>query len=103
MLRNVLDIMLKNKTFRAQLDQTYRRRALENHLRGVPMFADLSPDFIEHLKESGELRRFAPGQTIALQGDPPDCFYLLRSGFVNLSQHYPGAAIVLVYLSLAGS
>src|SRR5689334_12128486 len=45
MLRNVLDIMLKNKTFRAQLDQTYRRRALENHLRGVPMFADLSPEF----------------------------------------------------------
>ncbi|HUK31435.1 MAG TPA: 2Fe-2S iron-sulfur cluster-binding protein, partial [Candidatus Acidoferrum sp.] len=35
MLRNVLDIMLKNKTFRAQLDETYRRRALENHLRGV--------------------------------------------------------------------
>src|SRR5713226_3155013 len=58
MLRNVLDIMLKNKTFRAQLDQTYRRRALENHLRGVPMFADLSPDFIEHLKESVELQRF---------------------------------------------
>src|SRR5258708_3831063 len=55
MLRNVLDIMLKNKSFRAQLDQTYRRRALENHLRGVPMFADLSPDFIEHLKESVEL------------------------------------------------
>src|SRR2546425_1062842 len=39
MLRNVLDIMLKNKTFRAQLDETYRRRALENHLRGVPMVA----------------------------------------------------------------
>src|SRR5216683_691915 len=52
MLRNVLDIMLKNKTFRAQLDQTYRRRALENHLRGVPMFADLSPEFIAHLEES---------------------------------------------------
>ncbi|HUL17306.1 MAG TPA: 2Fe-2S iron-sulfur cluster-binding protein, partial [Terriglobales bacterium] len=41
MLRNVLDIMMKNKTFRAQIDQNYRRRALENHLRGVPMFADL--------------------------------------------------------------
>jgi len=41
MLRNVLDILLKNKTFRAQLDETYRRRALENHLRGVPMFANL--------------------------------------------------------------
>src|SRR5690348_7494749 len=27
MLRNVLDILLKNKTFRAQIDQNYRRRA----------------------------------------------------------------------------
>jgi len=43
MLRNVLDIMQKNKTFRAQVDQNYRRRALENHLRGVPMFSELSP------------------------------------------------------------
>ena len=99
MLRNVLDIMLKNKTFRAQLDQTYRRRALENHLRGVPMFADLSLDFIEHLKESVELQRFAPGQTIALQGDPADSFYLVRIGFVKISENYPGGELVLAYLS----
>src|SRR3984893_10069397 len=98
-LRNVLDIMLKNKTFRAQLDQTYRRRALENHLRGVPMFADLSPDFIEHLKESVELQRFAPGQTIALQGDSADSFYLVRIGFVKISENYPGGEMVLAYLS----
>jgi CRP-like cAMP-binding protein len=99
MLRNVLDIMLKNKTFRAQLDQTYRRRALENHLRGVPMFAELSPDFIEHLKESVELQRFAPGQTIALQGEPADSFYLVRIGFVKVSESYPGGELVLAYLS----
>src|ERR1700682_4760489 len=99
MLRNVLDIMLKNKTFRGQLDQTYRRRALENHLRGVPMFADLSPDFIEHLKESVELQRFAPGQTIVLQGDPADSFYLVRIGFVKISENYPGGEMVLAYLS----
>src|SRR3989475_2788141 len=99
MLRNVLDIMLKNKSFRAQLDQTYRRRALENHLRGVPMFADLSPDFIEHLKESVELQRFAPGQTIALQGDPAGSFYLVRIGFVKISENYPCGEMVLAYLS----
>src|SRR5712672_1923238 len=77
MLRNVLDIMLKNKTFRGQVDQNYRKRALENHLRGVPMFADLSSDFIEHLKESVELLRFAPGQVIARQSDAADSFYLV--------------------------
>jgi len=99
MLRNVLDIMLKNKTFRAQVDGNYRKRALENHLRGVPMFADLSTDFIEHLKESVELIRFAPGQVIARQGDTADSFYLVRIGFVKISENYPGGELVLAYLS----
>ena len=99
MLRNVLDIMLKNKTFRAQIDQNYRRRALETHLRGVPMFADLSPDFIAHLKESVELLRFAPGQVIAQQGDTADSFYLVRIGFVKISEQYPGGELILAYLS----
>jgi CRP-like cAMP-binding protein/Fe-S-cluster-containing dehydrogenase component len=99
MLRNVLDIMMKNKSFRAAIDQNYRRRALENHLRGVPMFADLSADFIEHLKESVELQRFAPGQVISTQGDPADSFYLVRIGFVKISEKYPGGELVLAYLS----
>ena len=99
MLRNVLDIMMKNKTFKAQVDETYRRRALENHLRGVPMFAELSADFIEHLKERVELQRFAPGQVIARQGDVADSFYLVRIGFVKISENYPGGELVLAYLS----
>ena len=99
MLRNVLDIMMKNKTFKAQIDLNYRKRALENHLRGVPMFADLSPDFIEHLKESVELQRYVPGQLIVRQGDPADSFYLVRIGFVKVSENYPGGELVLAYLS----
>jgi CRP-like cAMP-binding protein/Fe-S-cluster-containing dehydrogenase component len=99
MLRNVLDIMLKNKTFRAELDETYRRRALENHLRGVPMFADLSPEFIGRLKERVELQRFAPGQIIVQQGQAVDSFYLVRIGFVKVSENYPGGEMVLAYLS----
>ncbi len=99
MLRNVLDIMMKNKTFRAQIDANYRERALENHLRAVPMFADLSPDFIAHLKQTVELQRFAPGEIIARQGDAADSFYLVRIGFVKISENYPGGEMVLAYLS----
>jgi CRP-like cAMP-binding protein/Fe-S-cluster-containing dehydrogenase component len=99
MLRNVLDIMMKNKTFRAQIDANYRERALENHLRAVPMFADLSPDFIDHLKQTVELQRFAPGEVIARQGDAADSFYLVRIGFVKISENYPGGEMVLAYLS----
>jgi len=89
----------EEQNFRAQLDQTYRRRALENHLRGVPMFADLSPEFIEHLKESVELQRFAPGQVIVQQGARAGSFYLVRIGFVKVSENYPGGELVLAYLS----
>src|SRR5246127_1705710 len=99
MLRNVIDIMLKNKTFRAQIDQNYRRQALEDHLRGVPMFAELSPEFINHLKESVELIRYAPGQVVARQGDAADSFYLVRIGFVKITEEYPSGELVLAYLS----
>jgi CRP-like cAMP-binding protein/Fe-S-cluster-containing hydrogenase component 2 len=99
MLRNVLDIMMKNKSFRSQIDQNYRRRALENHLRGVPMFGGLPPAFIEHLKQSVELQRFAPGQAICRQGDPADSFYLVRIGFVKVFEQFPGGEVVLAYLS----
>ena len=84
MLRNVLDILLKNKTFRAQVDRNYRRRALENHLRGVPMFADLSADFIDQGKEKGELQRDAQGQTIDRQGDAAASYYRVRIGCVKV-------------------
>ena len=99
MLRNVLDVLQRNKTFRAQTDETYRRRALELHLRNVPLFNSLSPEFLDHLRERVELVRFAPGQTIYRQGEPADSFYLVRLGFVKVSQTYPGGELVLAYLS----
>ena len=47
MLRNVLDILQKNKTFRAELERKYRARALETHLSSVPVFASMPQDFID--------------------------------------------------------
>jgi CRP-like cAMP-binding protein/formate hydrogenlyase subunit 6/NADH:ubiquinone oxidoreductase subunit I len=99
MLRNVLDIMQRNKTFRDQLDRTYRQRALSSHLRSVPVLAPLTPDFIDHLRDRVELLRFAPGQVICTQGEPADSFYLVRLGFVKVSQQRPGGELVLAYLA----
>jgi len=99
MLRNVLDIMQRNKTFRDQLDRTYRKRALDSHLRSVPVLAPLTPDFVDHLREHVELLRFQPGQVICNQGEVADSFYLVRLGFVKVSQHRPGGDFVLAYLA----
>ena len=62
MLRNVLDILQRNKTFRAQMERNYRVRALDSHLRSVPIFAPLTKDFIDHLRDRVELVRFARGR-----------------------------------------
>ncbi len=99
MLRNVLDILQKNKTFKAQLESTYRQRALASHLRGVPIFASLTDEFIQELRERVELVRYSPGQVICRQGDPADSFYLVRIGFVKVSETHPGGELVLAYLS----
>src|SRR5271155_4869399 len=99
MLRNVLDIMQRNKNFRAQLDKSYRQRALDSHLRGVPVFAELTDDFIASLRDNVELVRYTPGQVICRQGDASDYFYLVRIGFVKGTQTHPGGEMVLAYLS----
>jgi CRP-like cAMP-binding protein/ferredoxin len=99
MLRNVLDFMLRNKNFREQLDRTYKKDALDSHLRSVPVLASLTADFIDHLREHVELLRFQPGQVICSQGEVADGFYLVRLGFVKVSQHRPGGDIVLAYLA----
>jgi CRP-like cAMP-binding protein/Fe-S-cluster-containing hydrogenase component 2/ferredoxin len=99
MLRNVLDIMQRNKNFRAQLDKSYRERALDSHLRAVPVFAGLTDEFIGGLRERVELVRCSPGQVICRQGDPADSFYLVRIGFVKVTRAHPGGNMVLAYLS----
>jgi len=102
MLRNVLDIIQRNKTLKAQLDANYRKRALDDHLRSVPIFASLTQDFIDVLRNSVELVRYTKGDVICRQGDIADSFYLIRLGFVKVSEPHPGGDLVLAYLGRGG-
>jgi CRP-like cAMP-binding protein/ferredoxin-like protein FixX len=102
MLRNVLDVLQRNKTFRSKVDLTYRRRALASQLRSIPMFSSVTPDFIDHLRDRVELRRYAPGQIICRQGDASHSFFLVRIGFVKVTQAHPGGDLVLGYIGRGG-
>ena len=102
MLRNALDMIRRNKTLRTQLDEDYRRRALDDHLRSVPMFASLSEDFIDHLRCKVDLVCFEKDDVICSQGDIADSFYLIRLGFVKVSEPHPGGELVLAYLGRGG-
>ena len=102
MLRNVLDILQKNKTFRAELDRKYRSRALETHLKSVPTFAAMPDDFIAYLRDRVELMRYSAGEVIVRQGDVADAFYLVRLGFVKISERRAGGELVLTYTGRGG-
>jgi CRP-like cAMP-binding protein/Pyruvate/2-oxoacid:ferredoxin oxidoreductase delta subunit/ferredoxin len=102
MLRNVLDIIQRNKTLKAQLDANYRQRALDDHLRSVPMFASLDQAFIDILRDKVELVRYTKDDVICQQGDAADSFYLIRLGFVKVSEPHPGGELVLAYLGRGG-
>jgi CRP-like cAMP-binding protein/Fe-S-cluster-containing hydrogenase component 2 len=100
MLPNILNNVLYNaKEFKDKLNKNYRDRALASHLRSVPVFADLTPELLEYLRQKVELVDVQPGQVICRQGEVADAFYLIRMGFVKVSQDFPGGELVLTYLS----
>jgi Fe-S-cluster-containing hydrogenase component 2/CRP-like cAMP-binding protein len=59
----------------------------------------LTPDFVDRLRDRVELIRYAPGDVIFKQGDIADAFYLVRLGFVKVTEKYPGGELILAYLS----
>jgi CRP-like cAMP-binding protein/Pyruvate/2-oxoacid:ferredoxin oxidoreductase delta subunit len=100
MLPNILNnVLYKAPKFKDKLNKNYRSRALDTHLRSVPTFRNLSPEFLNHLRDRVELVDVEPGQVICRQGDVADSFYLIRMGFVKVSQIFPGGELVLTYLS----
>ena len=89
----------KGTSFKTELENKYRERSLNNHLRSVPLFATLNEEFLQRLKENVELVSYNQGQVICQEGDDADAFYLIRSGMVRVAQAMPGGEMVRTYLS----
>jgi CRP-like cAMP-binding protein/Fe-S-cluster-containing dehydrogenase component len=109
MLRNVLYIMQRSPSFRRDLDAKYRLRTIDRHLRSVPLFAPLRADearfrrIVDELRPRVSLQRCEPGEVILRQGAPAvDGLYLVRSGFVKVSQLRPGGERVVNYVGPGG-
>jgi CRP-like cAMP-binding protein/Fe-S-cluster-containing dehydrogenase component len=109
MLRNFLYVMHRSPSFRRVLDRKYRERAINAHLRNVPLFSPLRDDpdrfreVVEMLRPRVSLRRCEPGEVIIRQGAPAvDCVYLVRMGFVKVTQSRAGGDSVLNYVGPGG-
>ncbi|MBI2804794.1 MAG: cyclic nucleotide-binding domain-containing protein [Planctomycetes bacterium] len=82
-LRNVLD-KINTGSFRNQLDEIYRKRFLELHLRNLELFRNLPDAAYAELCDGVELLSFKPGEMILEEHDRPNGLYLIRSGFVKI-------------------
>ena len=109
MLRNVLYIMQRSPSFRRELEAKYRARTIDGHLRSVPLFAPLRHDeerfrrIVDNLRSRISLLRCEPGQVLFRQGDAAtDGLYLIRTGFVKVSESRPGGERVLNYVGPGG-
>jgi len=89
----------KGTSFKAELDQKYRERAMFNHIKRVPVFESLDEAFIRRLCETSVLKTYGKGEVICREGEPGDRFYLIRQGLVKVSQAKAGGDMVLTYLS----
>ncbi len=105
--RNILHYLRRNRTAREIFDRAYRERALTDHLRRSTLLNCLDEaqrlECAEFLRDKVELLRVDSGQTIFSQGDGADHFYMVRLGFVRVSQTYAGQERVLDYLGPGSS
>ena len=92
-------IKRKSKALRKQLDDTYRSRTLDRQLRTTPLLTSCSPEMIEALARKVELVSLDPGESLAEQGTPADSVYLIRSGFLKVTQEVDDAPLLVSYAS----
>ena len=89
----------KSTALKGRLDKIYRERSLLSQLRTTPLFRGCDDAFMEALTKKVELISCEPDEIITKQGEPPDALFLVRSGFVKLSQQLGEGQIVVSYLS----
>lgn len=100
--RNVLYMLQRNAVSREILDKVYRERSLAGQLESLPIFASLDEksksQAIEFLKPRVKLISVDPGQIIFRQDDISSDYFMVKLGFVKISQSYGQGERVLNYI-----
>ncbi len=89
----------KSAAFQQRLDALYRAWTLSTQLASTPLFIGADASFIEALTQRVDLVSCSPGDVVSREGQPADALYLVRSGFLKLTQHLGGGDMAVSYLS----
>jgi Fe-S-cluster-containing dehydrogenase component/CRP-like cAMP-binding protein len=112
------DLLRYDAQLRTHIDKIYRERALESHLRAIPLFQHLTPAARQKVIEQTEFLTFGdydwsgeykdlvkegkasrpPEPVITKEGDYPNGIVLVRAGFARVTQTYGRGERTLSYL-----
>ncbi|MGZ0168244.1 MAG: 4Fe-4S binding protein [Planctomycetales bacterium] len=84
MLRNVLDMLHNDPVYKKKLDEVYRARVLDGHVRQLPIFEGLTTEEFAKIKDRIELVEFEAGSVVFEEFEDSDSFYVVRSGLVKI-------------------
>ncbi len=95
----LLQLLDRFPLFKEKIYGLYRQRALSSLIPTVPIFAGVPANLLEELINKATLFRYNKGDVIFGQGDDADTFYIVRYGFVKISEtKKDGKERVLAYL-----
>jgi Fe-S-cluster-containing dehydrogenase component/CRP-like cAMP-binding protein len=84
MVRWLLDFIRTDPIRKHFLDENYRKHVLELHLRKINVFAELTDDELESVRQGAQLIDVDPGSVLFEEHDPSDACYVIRTGLIKV-------------------
>ncbi|HTK75914.1 MAG TPA: cyclic nucleotide-binding domain-containing protein [Gemmataceae bacterium] len=84
MLRNVFEKVKEDPNYKKKAEEAYRRRVLDQQLRNLPLFADLSNDQLRLIRDRATLASYKNGQIICDENDRSEDAFIIRNGVVKV-------------------
>src|SRR5262249_11262444 len=72
--------------YKKKAEEAYRRRVLDQQLRNLPLFADLSNDQLRHVRDRATLASYKNGQIICDEHDRSEDAFIIRNGVVKVTK-----------------
>ncbi len=89
----------RSAELKKRIDEIYRERALLTQLRSTPLLRGCGERQLESLRRTVKLVSCDPDEVIVRQGEDAGALFLVRSGFIKLSQEYGAGDLIVSYLS----
>ena len=84
MVRNVFHTIRKDPLRKFLMDEIYRKRVLDLHLRELSVFKCLNEKQMQKVRDRVKLQEIDPGTILFEEHDEPDACYVIRSGLVKV-------------------